>query len=85
MQDYGKTYLKLYLTVKDNFFFGMYIYMFPKEYFEGILKHKRYFNNSEISLMTPSQIRAYRITGHIRRNNSIKYTNYLKNLVKKQK
>ena len=59
--------------------------MLPKEYFEGILKHKRYFNNSEISLMTPSQIRAYRITGHIRRNNSTKYTTYLKNLVKKQK
>ena len=48
--------------------------MKPHSYFENILKHKRYFNNKEITLMTPKQATAYRITelqnyiGHIRRS-----------------
>ena len=37
------------------------------QYFENILKLKRYFNNKEIALLTPNQATAYRITGHIKR------------------
>ena len=60
----------------------MYI-MKPYSYFENILQKKRYFNNSEIKLMSPNQIRAYRITGHIRRYNNSNEIKKLQALVRK--
>ena len=57
--------------------------MLPNSYFENILKRKTYFNDAEIALMTPTQSRAYRITGHIKRGQSIaKETKYLNKMIK---
>ena len=56
--------------------------MKPYTYFDNILKHKRYFNNNEIAIMSPPQIRAYRISGHIKRTNTKKEINQLNKLVK---
>ena len=59
--------------------------MKPHSYFENKLKHKRYFNNTEIALMTPKQASAYRITGHIKRTVTPKGIKELQNIVKKLK
>ena len=59
--------------------------MKPYTYFENKLKHKRYFNNTEIALMTPKQANAYRITGHIKRTVTPKEIKTLQNIVKKLK
>ena len=56
--------------------------MKPHSYFENILKHKRYFNNKEIALMTPNQSLAYRITGNIKRIITSNEIKKLQNLVK---
>ena len=57
--------------------------MLPDSYFENILKHRKYFNDAEVSLMTPTQSSAYRITGHIKRGQSIaKETKYLNKMIK---
>ena len=55
--------------------------MKPYKYFVNILKRKRYFNNNEIAMMSPTQIRAYRISGHIKSTNTKKEINYLNKLV----
>ena len=56
--------------------------MLPNSYFERILKHKKYFNDAEIALMSPSQATAYRITGHIRRKGTIAdETKYLNKMI----
>ena len=57
--------------------------MKPYQYFENILKHKRYFNNKEIALMTPKQATAYRITGHIKRIITPYETKHLQKMVQK--
>jgi len=57
--------------------------MLPNSYFEKILKHKTYFNDAEVGLMTPSQASAYRITGHIHRTGTIaSETKYLNKMIK---
>ena len=55
--------------------------MKPYTYFDNILKRQRYFNNDKISLMSRKQIKAYRISGHIKRTNTKKEINYLNTLV----
>ena len=57
--------------------------MLPESYFESLLKHKSFFNDAEIALMTPKQSMAYRITGHIHRNKTNEQeTKYLLKLIK---
>ena len=59
--------------------------MKPHSYFDNILKHKRYFNKTEIALMTPSQATAYRITGHIKRTVTPQEIKQLQKIVQKVK
>ena len=65
--------------------YNIYTHMKPHSYFENILKHKRYFNNKEIALMTPKQILSYIITGHIKRIVTSQEIKQLQNFVKKLK
>ena len=57
--------------------------MKPYAYFENLLKHKRYFNNTDIALMTPKQASAYRITGHIKRTVTPQEIKQLQTIVRK--
>ena len=64
-------------------FIVQYIYMPGYKYFDEILKRKRtkYFNNAEISRMTPRQIQAYKIMGNIKRRMTNTEINYYNNII----